>query len=465
MEKNFGIRFTEEQYATKDDVKKALNISSIDSIWDKVCQYRAYYTRQIDLKNIERVPFSIVLPSKLSSKIINLEKKLSKVLIKYSMSKIKDEEYSLRFREQCYIEILKVVSKNYDVALDIDTLNAIINNSMFNLPIEYVFIDRYYQCLKNIEMRHNGSLHESSIVSLYCKLRGLDFNVDDLTQYYRKSDLIDKSDHVFIGKHYDAAPLDRIEDMLKSLCDFLNNSTLFSFVKASIAYFYINYIKPFEYYNEEMALLLFKYILAKEDFDDLASLISLEEILSKENEKNLNFLSRESELKLDMTYITNYLVDVSLTKINELMASFEDFDYSKVYEETYQNSTISLQKNDFKDVHEVSNERVFEHSEEIDGVKFMKNVSIPTLPTGLDEKDANLVASNLLEIYPSMKSGQAQFYSRHCTIGKYYTISQYKKEQDVAYETARTSMDNLANLGLYKKEQIKNKFVYTPVVK
>ena len=32
MEKDFGIRFTDESYATKDEVKKALNISSIDSI-------------------------------------------------------------------------------------------------------------------------------------------------------------------------------------------------------------------------------------------------------------------------------------------------------------------------------------------------------------------------------------------------------------------------------------------------
>ena len=47
MEKDFGLRFTEETYATKDDVKKALNISSIDSIWDKITQFRSFYTKQI----------------------------------------------------------------------------------------------------------------------------------------------------------------------------------------------------------------------------------------------------------------------------------------------------------------------------------------------------------------------------------------------------------------------------------
>ena len=56
MEKDFGLRFTEETYATKDDVKKALNISSIDSIWDKITQFRSFYTKQIELRNIERIP-------------------------------------------------------------------------------------------------------------------------------------------------------------------------------------------------------------------------------------------------------------------------------------------------------------------------------------------------------------------------------------------------------------------------
>ena len=38
-----GIRFTEEHYATKDDVKKAYNMSMIDSIWDKVLLYRSNF--------------------------------------------------------------------------------------------------------------------------------------------------------------------------------------------------------------------------------------------------------------------------------------------------------------------------------------------------------------------------------------------------------------------------------------
>ncbi len=84
------------------------------------------------------------------------------------------------------------------------------------------------------------------------------------------------------------------------------------------------------------------------------------------------------------------------------------------------------------------------------------------LDVGLSDKEALKLQEHLLEKEPFMKKGQAEFFSKHCTYGRYYTIQQYKKKMHCVYETARTSMDNLVNLGYYRKEQVKNKFVYTP---
>jgi len=44
-----------------------------------------------------------------------------------------------------------------------------------------------------------------------------------------------------------------------------------------------------------------------------------------------------------------------------------------------------------------------------------------------------------------------------------YTINQFQKEIGCAYETARTSMDHLVELGFYRKEMYKKKFIYLPV--
>jgi hypothetical protein len=71
----------------------------------------------------------------------------------------------------------------------------------------------------------------------------------------------------------------------------------------------------------------------------------------------------------------------------------------------------------------------------------------------------------LLETNPNLNKKQASFLATHCTVGRYYTIQQFKEHAKCVYETARTSMDKLAAEGYYQKLQFKNKFVYSPVTK
>ncbi|MFA6739132.1 MAG: IMCp domain-containing protein [Bacilli bacterium] len=80
----------------------------------------------------------------------------------------------------------------------------------------------------------------------------------------------------------------------------------------------------------------------------------------------------------------------------------------------------------------------------------------------LNDLDSDEYAKHLMELNPLIRDHQARFYATHRTKGRYYTIGQFKEFANCAYETARTSMDFLTTLGLYRKEQLKNKFVYTP---
>ena len=91
------------------------------------------------------------------------------------------------------------------------------------------------------------------------------------------------------------------------------------------------------------------------------------------------------------------------------------------------------------------------------------NIAISNVPLGLSEQEASVLENRLVEMEPTMSRAQAYFYARHCTIGMNYTIAQFKKCLGCAYETARTSMDNLVRLGYYRKEPLKNKYVYTPI--
>ncbi|MBO4286198.1 MAG: hypothetical protein J5880_02555, partial [Bacilli bacterium] len=80
-----------------------------------------------------------------------------------------------------------------------------------------------------------------------------------------------------------------------------------------------------------------------------------------------------------------------------------------------------------------------------------------------DEAEAKKLEKQLLELDPLLRKGEAKFYARHCVLGRNYTIQQFKKTNNCAYETARTGMDHLVELGYYRKGAIKNKFIYTPI--
>ena len=92
-------------------------------------------------------------------------------------------------------------------------------------------------------------------------------------------------------------------------------------------------------------------------------------------------------------------------------------------------------------------------------------IAVSYIPPVLDEKQASRLEQHLLELDPSLRKHEAHFYARHCTLGKNYTISQYKKSIGCVYETARTSMDHLVELGYYRKEMVKNKNVYSPIAR
>ena len=79
-------------------------------------------------------------------------------------------------------------------------------------------------------------------------------------------------------------------------------------------------------------------------------------------------------------------------------------------------------------------------------------LAVGYIPPAIDEKQAGRLERYLLESDPNLKRGEAKFYARHCTLGMIYTIAQYKKAIGCVYETARTSMDHLAELGYYKKD-------------
>lgn len=72
--------------------------------------------------------------------------------------------------------------------------------------------------------------------------------------------------------------------------------------------------------------------------------------------------------------------------------------------------------------------------------------------------------SQLLRVHPEMCHNQCNFYFNHHLYGHYYSIEDYIQFCGTSYETARTHLQKMVDIGWYRKIKIGKKFVYTIVL-
>ncbi len=546
----FIKKFSNEIYATKNDVIREMKTPLVDGIWSQVIEYRKAFYETLTLTNYDSTRFSVCLTPNISKKINNFERKLISILNKYS--KLQRNFANEYFKNKTYKKILRYIARKYKIDIQDTVLDGIIDGTItFNLPADQTIIQRYYSCLQDIEENYLQDIDENTLGNFYSKLMG----TDDLTEYYRKTDT-NKYNGYSIGRLKIGVAPQNIENSVNQLIRFINYDNQSLIVKAVSTFYYIYYIRPFENYSEEIALLMLKKVLAYNDISSVAALLSFEALL--ENKDELEGKIADCQKYYDLTYLINYVLDKiepltdriaddivesqNVTIKKELyQADPEPISEQKepIFESGAQTTAIPtiekafiekepltseelrgepIQEGVFEPIHEEKVqevtqepaeekeetvapvlEEVQEHVETIEEpkqeekdisvgrteeeikayedlvkpvqptlngsekVNFAQNIAISNVPTGLTEDEATRLEEHLMEMNPNLSHGQAYFYARHCTIGMYYTVDQYKKCVGCAYETARSSMNNLVLLGYYKKELLKKKFVYLPV--
>ncbi len=455
-----SIRFTDETYATRTDVMRALNTSLIDSIWRNIEEYRSRFSRLLSIRDIAKRPFRITFTPNITDKITSLERKFARAMSQFGQLE-KDSPERLAVQKDSYRKILAYLAqKDSIMATDVD-ITAIITNQNFNSAHKSL-VD-YFQTLRHFEEFHHDPIDENFLADTYARLKG----ESELVSFYREKDFA-RPNNVVIGKQYDFAPAPTIEFLMNDLLDFVNNSEISFVVKIVAAYYFLDYVKPFDSHNEEMALMLIKSILSHNDIGEVSAFLPLDALLAMHNE-NFRKTFLEVQKTNDLTYALLAIIDIAINEVQNFLDVITQVRMKEMKREfrSLDNEIPAIKpSNETKQViiPPVSEEKTPkpEHAKS----KPQTEVVVNPIPIELPkEEDVRSVVKNLLESNPLLRPKQAEFYARHRTLGKYYTISMYKKEMGVVYETARTSMDNLAQLGYYRRENIKNKFVYTPIKK
>lgn len=452
-----AITYTDERYLTKKGIAEDLGTSLIEPIWSQVQSYRLSKSKTLPLKNLANRNFTLCLSEGNLAKFDQFERKL--LSLSSSYVSLFDADMKGKFDRSALLNCLKPLSSYLGLGNSDLVLKAMINKMHRGGDEKEAKLVHYLSGLLSLHENYLGvEPNEDSLYEIKKTVYG-----KEPSSYYRLYDLPHRGARNF-------APFMSIEDCMSSLWAFLSSNERLV-AKLAGAYFYLDYLHPFEEGNLESACLLAKTVAAKEDLGQISALIPFEALISKE--PRWDEIVLESNRSADLTYACIRMIEVLSPLIDEMLNLIV-----KIKKDAYVEETRSIPKEEKVEIKkdepiEIKPEPKKEEIKEIVVEKEEKTIPIVPVIEGeialsapkstLSEKEIKETAKYILQTNPSIRKPQALFFASHCSIGHYYTIQDYKKATRCAYETARTSMDNLAAEGFYKKLQIKNKFVYTPI--
>ena len=477
---DIAVRFTEDKYATKNEVSRELKISMIDGVWDKILSYRAPFCHYLAIRSVDKNQLRVCLCPTISSYLNSVEAKLLRIVSEANKldSVNSDKQY---FRQSCLVKNLQNVALANLAISDEEHVRGVILGRANDVALA-----NYLRATKYVESRYANIINDDFLADLYSKVTG----IDELTSFYRVREMEDSGANVMVSRVYKSAPSHMIETMMESLFNFVEKTTVSPLCRSLISYYYIQFVKPFEKYNNEIAVLFAKAVLAHYSLGEFAIYIPFETLLN-ENETEMEKIFHDVQVSSDVTYFLNYALRFMNREFDKMLDSLAEYTTKIIKDEFY---TLDEEFAVSEPVKEepapvvmetpkvepapakeevrpepapiIVEKKVVEEKVEVKTspvVEKPAGLAVSYIPEELDEKTATRLERHLLELDVRLSKGQAHFYARHCSLGMYYTIDQYKKCVKCVYETARTSMDKLVEFGYYAKTQVGKKFVYTPV--
>ena len=457
-----AIRFTENNYATKSEVSKELKMSLIDNIWSDILTYRGNFYHYLTIRSIDRTMFALCMCPNIADQLGNLQNRLLIANREYLNLNIANGELKY-FESKARILALKSLADSLKIEASENFIRSIINKTISESNDSLKVLFRYNAALDYVKDKHCDPIDNDFIRGLYSEMSGS----SQPYSFYRMNKDANPLNRVIIDRVYTSAPVENIDGMMTSLVNFIEKSTVPNIAKAIITFYYVSYIRPFDNYNDEMALLLMKATLAHFDLLEFGVALPFENLFEAQEE--LARVSVEVQKTHDVTYFVNAVLKHLARRCEETLDIMAKRRSEELKDELYQEeSAVSVPEE--KEEEPVIEEVKVEPRKVVVAAPEAQvqpaGIAFGYIPPELDEKQAARLENHLLELDPSLRKGEAKFYARHCTLGKSYTIAQYKKAIGCVYETARTSMDHLVELGYYRKDRVNNKKnVYTPIAR
>ena len=493
-------KYTDENYVTRSGFFTALGSSLVSELWNGVEQYRLLHSEPQGIKTINGLPFRLTKTKVLAKRYEEFTSKLLELQKAYDSFPSDGEEKETAFRQASY-ECLKRAAELEKVRISEPSLKAMANLIYRDAQPGHEAVLAYRDFMRG-NLGANWTDSDAYLGQVYTAMCG----VEELVTFYR---LDDPQTPYGQTAYAGFAPHEEIERLMEEFAYFIEDAGDDPVVKAFLALYFIVYVDPFVAHNSLMAALFAKKLLQESLLGEAALILPIEAVLIPNAKQREMFL--EAQKKGDFTYCYLYCIETLTPLIENLLNLFVSVKrdaYKKEYAaipkeqepasvppkmveapasaplhevekveekpvapvlEEVEEEISPRQEEEISDIYveEDEPEEVSEKKKAFEAVPELETLpatsySVFAPKASLSDKEVKMAARYLMETHPQLNRQQSLFFASHSTLGRYYTVQDYKKAMRVAYETARTSMDRLAACRLYKKYRIKNKYVYTP---
>lgn len=451
-------KYTIDKYCSRFEVAKILGTNLIDPLWNQILAFRKLHSMPLPFANALGVKYTITNLESISAKAGSINDKISSYIVGYG--KLGSSPIA---KATLTSEMLKIALKNIATRNKIDVSEITLQKLVRHEPTdgEYSLLKNYLRALEKLYSNPFEPLNENFLAEYYAILKGQE---DNLIFFYRNVDNETVASKALVDREYDnGVPSKLIINMIDNFSQYISNTENSIVCRLAATFYMFNYIKPFSDLNTELACIVAKRIIASTEVESSAIYIPLESVINSHEFYSEVF--KETQKTNDFTYVYikgAELIDNALLAVLDRMVQVNAHVLDSVNK--MGDDPVQIKKEFGIDVPKeptiTKKEEPFEYEPRV-----KVETKVVEESNSLSEKELKAMENDMLESDPFIKKGQAHFYVRHCTKGKYYTIQQYKKCEGCVYETARTSMDNLSLRGYYRRENVKNKFVYTPIDK
>ena len=450
-------KYTIEKYCSKTDLTKIFGTRIIEPIWKELDDFRRRLSTDLPIYDAAHARFRLTYIDPMQAKNAQTNDHVTAYVGGYSKLQAGSVAQYTFTRDMLKIALKNIAKYNNLDASEITLTNILENETTDS---QYNILNRYFKALETLKMNTSETIDEDFLAKYYGILRG----EDELTCFYRINDIETFASKALVDREYDQGiPSHLIDEIMPELLSYVSNNDVSLASRLAAIFFMFNYVRPFDVCNMELACILAKRVLAANNVNTSCIYVPLESFLNDQD--FFSEISREVKKTRDFTYaflkgadLINAAFDVAIDRILEVHATSLDTEVKLGSEEKKIAKEFGIESPKPKGQPKKS-----ETKNQI--IEKAERNALHLDTTNLSERELKTKANELLESDPYLSKKQADFYVHHCTPGKYYSIQQFVKFEHCVYETARTSLELLAKQGYYRKQSVKNKFVYTPINK